>query len=240
MFRKTNALPLLLALALAPAAGAQTAGSQAPATKAPAAQAPAGQTPTIAPDMGTPANGKAGNGIGTPYVEGTEGDWLIRCVHAPGGHDPCQLYQLLKDQNKNPVAEIAISELPPGQPAAAGATIVTPLKTLLPRGVTLQIDKMPAKAYSFLFCTPQGCVANVGFTADEVAAMKKGDKIAMMVIPAEAPDQQVNLDISLKGFTSGMEKIAKLNKEHGAEPKAAAPAALPKTMPKVPSIAPKK
>jgi invasion protein IalB len=231
MFKKTKALPLLLALALAPAAGAQTT---TPPAKAPAA---------TSPDMGTPAAGQDTGAIGSAYVESTVGDWLIRCVHAPGGHDPCQIYQLMKDQSGNPVAEIAISALPPGQPAAAGATIVTPLETLLPRGVTLKIDSQPAKVYSFLFCNPKGCIANVGFTAQEVDAMKKGSEIALSVIPVQAPDQPVELKVSLKGFTAGLEKAAKLNKEHKVTPAASAPAApssaLPKTMPKVPSIAPK-
>ncbi|WP_127900845.1 invasion associated locus B family protein [Solirhodobacter olei] len=230
MLRKTKALPLILALALAPAAMAQTTSGQT-----------SGKAPATTPDMGKPANGSASGAVGTPYVAGTSGDWSYRCVHAPNGHDPCQLYQLLKDSSKNPVAEIAITALPDGQPAAAAANIVTPLETLLPRGITLHIDGVQPKVYAFLYCTREGCVANVGFTKEEVDAMKKGKDIAMSIVPAQAPDQKVDLTVSLKGFTDGLAAVAKLNEEHGATPKAKAPgAATGAKMPSVPSIAPKK
>lgn len=209
MFRTPKALPLLLALALAPMAQAQTGGTTAPAA--------GGTTAAPAPDMGTPAPGAQDNsgGIGSPYVQSTSGDWDVRCVHAQDGHDPCQLYQLLKDDSGHAVAEFAISALPPGQPAVAGATIVTPLETLLTRGVELQIDSAPAKAYGFLFCNAQGCVAKVGFTAEEITAMRKGQKVGLSVIPVGAPDQPVKLTMSLKGFASGYDTVAKLNTEHG-------------------------
>ncbi len=224
MLKHTKALPLVVALALAPAAFAQTSSTPAPAGS---------------PDLGQPVGAAATNAIGTPYSAGTSGDWEERCVRAPGGHDPCQLYQLLKDSNGNSVAEFAISALAPGQVAVAGATVVTPLETLLPRGVTLQIDSLPAKVYSYLFCAPQGCIANVGFTADELAAMKKGQKILLDVASVQSPDQPVQLTISLKGFSQGLDAVSKLNKEHGVNPGAASaapPAADQK--PRLPGVGP--
>lgn len=208
MFKAPKALPLLLALALAPAAWAQTSsGQQAPA--------PA-QT---APDMGTAAGDQTNaGGIGTPYSAGTSGDWEERCVHAENGKDPCQLYQLLKDDKGNAVAEFGIQPLAAGGQAVAGANIVTPLETLLPRGVMLQIDSQPARAYGFLFCTGQGCVAKIGFTADELAQMRKGQKITIEVVPVAAPDQPVALSISLKGFSAGYDQVGKLNAQHGSTP----------------------
>lgn len=221
MLKLTKAALALLALGLAPVAQAQTAA------------------PANTPDMGTPAQaGAASDAPGTPYVKSTEGDWDIRCVHTKDGHDPCQLYQLLKDSTKNPVAEISMTELPPGQPAALGATIVTPLETLLPRGITLKIDSDPAKSYNFLFCNQRGCVANVGFTADELAAMKKGTEVKMTIVPVSAPDQTVDLSISLKGFTAALQKTKDINKANGVKmnaPEAPAPAPT-NAMPKVPSL----
>ncbi|MBI1217754.1 MAG: invasion associated locus B family protein [Rhodobacteraceae bacterium] len=209
MLRLTTAFTLAAALALATAAGADTT---TPAPAAPAADA-------TAPSTGAPAADTSG--IGSAYVQSTSGDWEVRCVHAQDGHDPCQAYQLLKDEQGNSVAEFSAVGLPAGQPAAAGATIVTPLETLLTQQVTLQIDALPAKVYPFLFCNTAGCVARVGFTADELAAMKKGQKIALTIIPVAAPDQKVELTVSLKGFTAGYDTATKLN----AAATAAAPAA---------------
>lgn len=212
MLRLTTAFTLAAALALATAAGADTT---TPAPAAPAADA-------TAPSTGAPADT---NGVGSAYVQSTSGDWEVRCVHAQDGHDPCQAYQLLKDAQGNSVAEFSTVGLPPGQPAAAGATIVTPLETLLTQQVTLQIDALPAKVYPFLFCNTAGCISRVGFTADELAAMKKGTKITLSIIPVAAPDQKVQLTVSLKGFTAAFDTATKLNSAAIAAAPAAAPAA---------------
>lgn len=222
MLRLTTAFTLAAALALATAAGADTTTPAPAAPAAPAADA-------TAPSTGTPVADTSG--IGSPYVQSTSGDWDVRCVHEQDGHDPCQAYQLLKDAQGNSVAEFSTVGLPPGQAAAAGATIVTPLETLLTQQVTLQIDSLPAKVYPFLFCTTTGCVARVGFTAEELAAMKKGSKIALSIVPVAAPDQKVQLTISLKGFTTGFDTATKLNTAAAAASAAAAPAAAPAPAP---------
>ncbi|MEO0932065.1 MAG: invasion associated locus B family protein, partial [Pseudomonadota bacterium] len=63
--------------------------------------------------------------IGQPYVLQEFGDWEMRCVKAPEGQsDPCNLYQLLENDEGVAVAEFNLFRLPPGARAAAGATIV--------------------------------------------------------------------------------------------------------------------
>jgi invasion protein IalB len=94
-----------LAILLAGSAFAQT---EAPAAEAPAAEgAPAATTapsPTGELALGEPVTG--GDGLGEPYVGGEFTDWVLRCVRTNTGNDPCQLYQLLRDQQGNNVAEI--------------------------------------------------------------------------------------------------------------------------------------
>jgi invasion protein IalB len=205
MFNTAKALTLATALLMAPLAQAQT-------TTAPAAPAPATGTTTTPPAPAAPAATAApASNVGQSYVKSTSGDWDVRCVHAADGKDPCDLYQLLKDEKGNSVARFSLFGLKAGQPAAARATVVTPLETLLPQGVSLQIDTAPAKEYAFLFCTQAGCVSQLGFTADEIAAMKKGQKITMKIVPVAQPDAPVVLTISLKGFTAGYDDVNKAN-----------------------------
>ena len=83
-----------------------------------------------------------------------------------------------------------------------------PLETLLTANLMLTIDTSKAKVYPFTFCGQIGCIARIGFTAEEVAQFKKGAKATMTIVPAAAPDQQVDLDVSLKGFTSGYDAVA--------------------------------
>ncbi len=154
------------------------------------------------------STGEEENPVGGTYVLSEHGDWDLRCIRAPEGqNDPCQLYQLLEDQNGNSVAEINMFSLPPDDNLAAGATIVTPLETLLTESVRISVDGGQAKRYPFTFCTQVGCFARVGFTAGDVAAFRAGNEAKITVVPAQAPDQRVELTVSLTGFTAGFNAI---------------------------------
>ena len=209
----TKFLAVAMCFGLGSVAMAQETTTPAPATEAPAADAAATAAPaaTDAPadgvSMGQEVGAAAADGPGSVYVKSTHDAWELRCVKAEDGSDPCQLYQLLKDTNGNSVAEISLFGLPAGGAAVAGANIIVPLETLLTSNLTLTIDTAQPKVYPFTVCGSVGCVARVGFTADEVAQFKKGAKATLTIVPFAAPDQKVNLDISLKGFTAGFETI---------------------------------
>ncbi len=141
-------------------------------------------------------------GEGETYVGNTHGDWEMVCVRIPDEPDPCQMYQLLRDAEGNATAEISLFPLPPGQEAVAGATILTPLETLLTAQLVMQIDGGAAKRYPFTFCTAIGCIARVGFTASEVDAFRRGALATWSLVPVAAPDQTVDLNMSLMGFTA--------------------------------------
>ncbi len=172
---------------------------------------------TVTPDPGELSLGETLDGepqVGQTYVADVQGDWEIRCVRSEDGNDPCQLYQLLQDEAGNSVAEIGLFALPAGQQAAAGATIITPLETLLTQQVTIAVDGGTAKRYPFTWCSEVGCFARVGFTADEVAAFKRGRQAVLTIIPVVAPDQPVRLTISLSGFTAGYDAVAAANADN--------------------------
>lgn len=190
---------LLLGLSLAAPLAAQETTDPAPATE-PADPA----DPAAGLDMGTPVE-SGEPAAGQTYVRQTFGDWSLRCIKAAEGPDPCQLYQLLKDGDGNSVAEILMFPLPPGSRAAAGATIVAPIETLLTEQVVITVDGGTAKTYPFTYCNSGGCVSRAGFTAEDVAAFKAGSSATLRIVPAAAPDQVVELKISLAGFTAGFD-----------------------------------
>ena len=147
--------------------------------------------------------------VGETYVRQEFGDWEMRCVKTPEGQDdPCNLYQLLENDNGVAVAEFNLFRLPPGSRAAAGATIVVPLETLLTQQLTLAVDGANARRYPFTFCNPGGCVARLGFTEAEVQQFKRGNVATIRLVPAADPDQDVVLDVSLIGFTAGFDSSA--------------------------------
>ncbi|MCX7645707.1 MAG: invasion associated locus B family protein [Rhodobacteraceae bacterium] len=214
-FRLTLALALAGALAAAPALAQETAPEgQTPGGEAPAAPAEGSPGPESGGlSMGEPVAPDGGQ-IGTPYVKEEHGDWDIRCIRTPSGNDPCQLYQLLKDADGNSVAEIALFPLvPPQDQAVAGGNIISPLETLLPAGVTMQIDSGEPRRYPFTFCTETGCFARIGYTEADVNRFKRGAKATVTIVPVLAPDQRIQLPVSLTGFTAGYDRLAALINE---------------------------
>ncbi|WP_242679004.1 invasion associated locus B family protein [Rhodobacter calidifons] len=220
------ALALLLTLTSGPLA-AQTTETPAQGDGTVAADAPTADNLSLGQEVGAAADGP-----GSTYVAANFEAWEQRCVRTETGKDPCQLYMLLKDKDGNSVAEFTMFNLPKGTqgPAVAGATFIAPLETLLTAGMMLQIDSAKPKAYPFTFCTQIGCVARVGFTAEEIAQMKKGANAKIVIVPFVAPDEKVELTLSLKGFTAGYDAVAAANDAADEAAKAAgatAPAANP-------------
>jgi len=214
-------LALLVALASTAAVWAQT--TETPPAEPPADQ-PADQ-PQVTPDglvMGTEV--ATGQEIGATYTAAPFEAWEQRCVRSESGVDPCQLYMLVKDKDGNATAEFTMFGLPVSaeNPAAAGGTFIAPLETLLTAGLMLQVDGGKAKGYPFTFCTQIGCIARLGFTAEEVAEMKNGAEIKAVIVPFVAPDDRVELTISLKGFTAGLEAVDAANDAADAAAAAAA------------------
>lgn len=158
--------------------------------------------------VGTPVGGGA-DGIGETYIAETHGDWEIRCVRAAEGEpEPCQMYQLLTDSQGSPVAEFNIFDLPDNGEVVAGATIVTPLDTLLTGGLRIQIGTREPLAYPFRFCQSVGCFVRIGLTEANLADYRAGASATVTIVPLQAPDQQVQLETSLSGFTAGFEALA--------------------------------
>lgn len=186
-------LSLTLALNLAPATAQDTSSPETP-PEAPLAAEPA--TPLEAPsntaESPPPDAGEE--------VEITEfSDWELRCETASGN---CFMYQLANNSAGNPVAELRLVSLPGEAEASAGVTVITPLGTLLPEGLVLQVDENTARQYPFGWCTRSGCFSRFGLTADEIGSMQRGNVARLRIVSVSAPDQPVILNVSLSGFTA--------------------------------------
>lgn len=151
---------------------------------------------------------EAGPRVGETYDVQKIKDWSVRCVKTESGNDPCRLHQLLRDGQGTAVAEMNFFTVPEGGQVAAGASVITPLETLLTEQVRLSVDGAQARVYPFRFCSQIGCISRMGFTPDELAQFKRGAKARIIIVPASAPDAEVVLEISLSGFTAGFDAIS--------------------------------
>ncbi len=137
-------------------------------------------------------------------VVAVHGDWQIRCRTDTGA---CFMYQLAIDAREVPIAEMSIVPLDAEDGRVAGFTIVTPLRTLLPEGVTLQIDNGRQQKYQFGWCAEAGCAARFAVREDGLTQFKRGNKTRLTVLSVEKPDTPVILDVSLSGFTAAFNDL---------------------------------
>ncbi|MBZ0128742.1 MAG: invasion associated locus B family protein [Rhodobacteraceae bacterium] len=145
--------------------------------------------------------------VGQTYLVEKKGAWEIRCVKVEEGAEPCHIYQLLKNTDGDPVAEISIFHLPGGGAAIAGATAITPLGTLLTAGVKLQIEDEKPKVYPFNWCEGVGCISRMGLTGLEIQKMKKGSVAEFTIVSIAAQDQPVTLKMDLNGFSDAFTAV---------------------------------
>ncbi|MGR3514228.1 MAG: invasion associated locus B family protein [Paracoccaceae bacterium] len=193
--------PFALALALTTSAAfAQSTDEASPAPAETDAETTTdGETASV-PGLSL---GQPENQPGQAYVKEEFADWELRCVPLREGVEVCQLYQLMTDGDGNAVAEFNIFPLPEGQQAAAGANIVTPLETLLTANLRLAVDGGQGKVYPYSFCSQVGCFSRIGLTSEELGAFRRGAVANVTIVPASAPNETVNLTLSLSGFTAG-------------------------------------
>lgn len=206
---------LYLLTAVAGLALGGMAFAQQTATPEAAADAPAPNADVTVLDTGEPVQETAPAAAPDEdtYIKSTHGDWAIQCLKVKEGSEPCQMYQLLKDENGGSVAEVSIFRLTNGGQVAAGGTFIVPLQTLLTEKLNVRVDQGQAKRYEFSFCTTVGCYARVGFTNEDVAAFRRGVVANVTVVPALAPDQKVTVAMSLKGFTAAFDEISALEEQ---------------------------
>lgn len=222
--------PAAAPAAPAPAAPAPAAEPAAPAPAAPAA--PAAEAPAPAP-AAPPA----------PNVQVTKyGDWEVGCL---ADTPSCEMQQVALDASGNPVVLVRVMKLPKDAQAVGLAIFNTPLGTLLPAGLGFQIDGGQVARLPFDWCVQEGCVVRLGMRNEEIAAMKRGSKVAIGVTSIAEPEKPVALALSLKGFTAAFDALPVPVPPPGATPMpltqpapAPAPAAKPAPKP-LPSLEPR-
>lgn len=128
-------------------------------------------------------------------------DWQIRCRDGEKETD-CFMYQLAKNPQGAPIAEISVVRLDQPDGAVAGVTIITPLRSLLTQGIGMKIDNNPIIGYPYLWCAEVGCFVQYGLTAEELAGYKRGVKAELTVVPYQNRANPVTLGLSLAGFTA--------------------------------------
>ena len=131
-------------------------------------------------------------------VVARHGDWEIRCAEEGGN---CRMVQLALDAEGNSVVSVTMQTLPEGSSAQLGVVMVSPLLTLLPRGISISVDDGVPAAYPFSWCDRAGCYARFGLTDAQVDTFKSGTAATINIFAVTDTENAVDATLSLAGFT---------------------------------------
>ena len=125
--------------------------------------------------------------IGEPYLGEKFGDWSLKCIRTEDGNDPCEMTQLLLNDQGHPMSEVSLFRINEAEGAVAGANIIVPLETLLTTPMIVAYDEETRKQYPYTFCNSVGCVARIGLTESEIDLMKIGAVAKITVVHISRP-----------------------------------------------------
>jgi len=81
----------------------------------------------------------------------------------------------------------------------------------------MAVDSGEVRVYPFAFCRQIGCFSRLGLTAEDIAGFRAGVVANVIIVPAAAPDQTVNLRASLSGFTAAWNAIVALSEAQSGD-----------------------
>mgnify|MGYP002850009802 CR=1 FL=1 len=127
--------------------------------------------------------------------------WYVRCQEDP---QYCEIFQALVIKESGArFSEIAVG-FPPNEKNARGV-IILPLEILLEEGVRMTIDDSKPYKFNFRYCGQEGCVAIVTLNDKIINQLKRGNQAVLQF--KNRKGQNINLPISLNGFTSAIGEI---------------------------------
>jgi invasion protein IalB len=140
---------------------------------------------------------------GASSLQETYQDWRVACQVA-NKLKRCVIAQQQNQQNGQRVLAIELN-------APSGHMVAGTLALPLDAGVAFQIDEKPAMPpMRVRTCVPSGCLVDVGFDAQTVAALRAGTAIK---IKATADGgATMPLSISLRSFGAAIDRVAVLSR----------------------------
>lgn len=155
-----------------------------------------------------------------PEVVATHGDWVLQCEDEPeakvAGAAPdkpheraCGMVQTARnEERKNIALTLVLMRTEQQGKEATMMRVMAPIGVFLPTGVALEIDGAAVGRVPFTRCLPQVCIAFAEASPQTLEKLKKGGKANFIIY--EAPGLGINLHLSLKGFTAGLDALSKL------------------------------
>jgi len=149
---------------------------------------------------------------GPTALSETFGDWLINCQTSTDAKKRnCQMTQEQVDGKTGQRVLMIALGAPDAKTGVSNSTLVLPFGLDISKGVQIKVDDTDLTKTSISTCLPQGCIAPLSFDSKAMTALAKG-KQAVISMTAFNGGQDVNGNISLKGFAAASSRLAALTK----------------------------
>lgn len=131
--------------------------------------------------------------------------WTVHCVPATDTLPRrCEMVQAIGDkQTQREILLMAVGY--PDGGTRPLAWLVVPLGVLLPPGLGLKIDGGEPRGLPIRSCDSRGCATPWQLTDEEIAALKQGQELIVIVHDIEG--KKLGLPVSLKGFTAAFSRL---------------------------------
>jgi len=167
----------------------------------------AASVPALAQDNATPAAPEAPAAPAAPAATAPAAPaspWIKVCnTNAETSQEVCVVTQELRAETGQPIAVVTIQF---GQePGKYGVGIVVPVGFVLPPGIALNVDGAKQGAAQYTICIPPTnnqppvCLAQAPVDENFVTALKKGNKLQLVVVTPQ--NKQIPIELSLAGFS---------------------------------------
>ncbi len=131
-------------------------------------------------------------------------DWTAACAELEGGSQCFAIFHASDEDDGSAFLEVRPN--PGNEDVPAVATLQVPLGVWLTSGVIWQVDRKDERVSPVLYCTPDGCISQVGITKDELDDMKRGRRLNITVNSPD-PDTPYKARISLRGFRRAFDQF---------------------------------
>ncbi len=128
-------------------------------------------------------------------------DWVLKCSDKGLNDDQCYIKQDVSIQESDPrILRVLVGYL--GTKKKPLMIFTLPLGTLLTTGMTFNIDDGEKNKLPIHICLSGGCKVRIILDKKLINALKMGSQVRVSFIKG-ITRKQVEVDISLKGFTKG-------------------------------------
>lgn len=128
--------------------------------------------------------------------------WNVQCNTVNSDLVCIALIDVTYVKNKSRLLRVAIQ---PSENGKKNVTMQLPLGLHLPFGVALSVDNTKIQDVVIQTCTQQGCFARTDYTEEFGARLKKGNILTVALQSNQ--QQEIRVELPLKGFTKAVEKI---------------------------------